>query len=168
MQLSHKNVRGTKITGFLAVGPRALVKRHCSELWSSLLIHIRRKKVKGRVQGERRVGLGFYIPLIRFPFWVFGFLWSVFFWYLLICFCCLPVGRFLLSPVFTLLVFIFCFRSCLPFFFFSVLHFSLSDSYFRCSVNLHTTTTTNEQIYRVSIPALISMSHLNHAIGTIA
>ena len=146
---------------FLTVGPRALVKRHCSQLWSSLLIHIRRKNWRWRVQGERRVGLGFYAPFIRFPFWVFGFLWSVFFWYLLILFLLSSCWPFPAFPSFHFADFYFLF----PFLFtvfFSVPRFALSDSYFRCSVNPHTTTTTIEQIYRVSIPAFRSCSVNQH------
>ena len=143
----------------LAFGPRASVKRHWSELWSSLLIHIRRKKVKGArwEKGGVRVLCSIY------PFSVLSFRFSV------VCF--LLIFADFVSVVFLLAV------SCFPSFhfadfyflfpflftvFFSVPRFALSDSYFRCSVNPHTTTTTIEQIYRVSIPAFRSCSVNQH------
>ena len=156
---------------FLTVGPRALVKRHCSQLWSSLLIHIRRKNWRWRVQGERRVGLGFYAPFIRFPFWVFGFLWSVFFWYLLILFLLSSCWPFPASRVFTLLIFIFCFRSCLPFsFLFSVLRFLIRifGVLLTCTQQQQQINTSKEWVFQRSGVSAISMSHLDHAIGTIA
>ena len=146
---------------FLAVGPRALVKRHCSELWSSLLIHIRRKKVKGArwEKGGVRVLCSIY------PFSVLSFRFSV------VCF--LLIFADFVSVVFPLAV------SCFPQFSLCWLLFSVSVPVcrflfcfpfcafwfvFRCSVNPQTTTTTTtiEQIYRVSIPAFRSFSVNQH------
>ena len=157
MQLSHTGMLGA--LKFLAVGRRALVKRHCSELWSSLLIHIRRKKVKG-ARWEKG---GVRVLCFIYPFSVLSFRFSVvcFLLYLLILFLLSSCWPFPAFPSFHFADFYFLF----PFLFtvfFSVLRFALSDSYFRCSVNPHTTTTTIEQIYRVSIPAFRSCSVNQH------